>query len=168
MSEVQLYMQEQKTVVFGSLVSVSQVGFLLILSPKINQRGSTAVQDLRRRGMLFLVCFCESASPHYTPHRPPAVRVSHHRPSLFLLSLSLSHAGHGAAMAAPRTMRAMQYDKYGDGAEGLKVHARRHNELSPNRLDMRRVRFNDRKVRFRRCRDPCDVWLGELLAFLLE
>ncbi|XBI82376.1 hypothetical protein VPH35_091076 [Triticum aestivum] len=55
-----------------------------------------------------------SVSPHYTPHHPPV------SPSSLSLSLSHSHAGHGAAMATPRTMRAVQYDKYGGGAEGLK------------------------------------------------
>jgi hypothetical protein len=36
--------------------------------------------------------------------------------------LSRTRTQHGVAMATPRTMRAVQYDKYGGGAEGLKVH----------------------------------------------
>ena len=50
----------------------------------------------------------------------------HQRTSRGATSLSLSlhaHRSKHQAMAAPKkTMRALQYDKYGGGAEGLKVH----------------------------------------------
>jgi hypothetical protein len=52
---------------------------------------------------------------------PPSLSLS--LLPLFLI-LSRTSTQHGAAIVTPTTMNAVQYDKYGGGAEGLKVRMR--------------------------------------------